>query len=81
MSVLSVRTWACWSSVENLGPGMAVAIVQPAGNDGPLRRNARQELRPRGRDAAVMADLEQRAGEIGLAKHRLLDRPFRVAFQ
>ena len=52
---------------ENFRTRMPIAVVESAGDDRPLRRDARQKLRPRGCDAAMMADFEQRALQAGFA--------------
>src|ERR1035438_5346780 len=59
---------------QNLFAGMAVAVLQAATDDGPLRSYARQKLGPRGGDTAVMAHFEQRALQARLRQHGLLDR-------
>ena len=60
---------------------MAVAVVQAAGDDGPLRGYAGEELGARGSDAAVVAHLEQRALQAGLGEHGVFDRGFGIAFK
>ena len=65
---------------QQLRARMAIAIAQSAGNHGPRRRNPLQEIRPRGTGAAVMTDLQKRAGQIRLPQHGLLDRPLGVSF-
>jgi hypothetical protein len=67
MSVEKVRTLRGFERLQDLLARMTVAVVESAGDDGPLRRDAGQKLGPRGSDAAVMADFEQRAREPGSA--------------
>jgi hypothetical protein len=67
--------------LKDFRAGMAVAVVESAGDDGPLRGNAGQELRARGGEAAVMAGFQERAGEAGLGQHGLLDGGFGIAFE
>ena len=43
--------------LKDLRTGMAVAIVKAAGDDSELRGDAGEELRARGGEAAMMADL------------------------
>jgi len=60
---------------------MPIAVVESAGDDRPLRRDAGQKLRLRGCDAAMMADLEQGALQAGFAQHGLFDGGFGVALK
>ncbi len=66
---------------EDLLAGMAVAVVEATGDDGPLRGDAGEEFGTRGGDAAVMAYFEQSARKAGLGQHGLLDGGFGVAFE
>jgi hypothetical protein len=71
---------------EDFGAGMAVAVVESAGDDGPLGGDAGEERGAGGGDAAVVAHFEQGAGEgvsgeIGLGDHCVFDGGFGVAFE
>jgi len=60
---------------------MAVAVMEAAGDDGPLRIYAGEKLGTRGGDAAVMADFEQRALETGSASIACSMGAFSITFK
>jgi len=58
-----------------------IAVMQAAGDDGPLRGDAREKVGPRGSDAAVVAHFEKRALQIGLREHGLLHGSLGIALK
>jgi hypothetical protein len=66
---------------EYFGTGMAEMVAEAAGDDGPLRGDAGEELGPGGSKAAVMAHFEQGAGEVGSKEHGLFNGRFGIAFE
>jgi len=61
--------------------GMAVAIAEPAGDDGPLGGDAGKKCRTGGSDAAVMADFEQSALQTGFGEHGIFDGRFGISLE